>query len=146
MSFSFLLLSLPRISCVLSLAFLGAACVSIHENARTVSEGTPENKLELKSFRVVQEEAIQRVQWETQDELACDHFIVERRIGQASFQALAQVRGDAMAVTPRRHEFVDSTLIQGLAQYRLRQVDVDGLVHVGPITEVKQPQPLVATR
>lgn len=94
----------------------------------------------------MQEEAIQRVQWETQDELACDYFIVERRLGQASFRALVQVPGDAMTVTPRQHEFVDSTSIQGPAQYRLRQVDLDGLVHVGPIMEVKRTHPLVATR
>ncbi|MBC6988410.1 hypothetical protein [Hymenobacter sp. BT491] len=129
----------------------GTACASIHERAYAVQEQPeeshqPENQLELLRFRLVPDASGQRVQWVTPDELACSYFVVERRTEQGAFQALGRVPGDAMAVSARSHEFVDTTPVQGRAQYRLRQVDLDGLVHTGPVLETMPSSTIFAAR
>lgn len=142
-------LSLPLLSRMLgavSLVALSTACVSVYENVRSFSDDSLQTKLELRSFFIVPELAVQRLQWETNDELACAYFVVERQVGSAPFKVLAQVPGDPMAVTPRHHEFVDFAPAAESARYRLLQVDLDGLVHVGPALDAKLASAPMAAR
>ncbi|WP_375437883.1 hypothetical protein [uncultured Hymenobacter sp.] len=146
MTFSLSLPLLPHVLCAISLVTLSTACVNIHENARASLESIPETKLELRHFSVLAEGTTQRLEWETNEELACAYFVVERQVGQAAFKEIAQVLGDPMAVTPRHHAFVDATPAAGSVHYRLLQVDLDGLVHTGPTLETKLDSPYFAIR
>jgi hypothetical protein len=148
MAFSTVFRYFRQSSYVLVAATLSTACASVHENV-SVAPQAPEVQLaslHLLNFQLVPEASTQRVQWETADEFACSYFVVERSTDQGSFQEVGRVPGDPMVVSARRHEFVDVAPSTKPAQYRLRQVDLDGLVHTSMVLQARPINQALATR
>jgi hypothetical protein len=148
MVFSTVLRYFRQLSLALLVASLSTACASVHENV-FIAPTAPETQvasLELLNFRLIPEASKQHVQWETADEFACSYFVVERSTDEGTFQEIGRVPGDPMAVSARHHEFVDTTPSATSAQYRLRQVDVDGLVHTSKVLQAPSLDRALATR
>lgn len=64
--------------------------------------------------------------WETAAETNNRHFVVERDTSGSGFQALAEVPGAGNSDQPIAYTWLDAQPFNGLAYYRLRQVDLDG--------------------
>ncbi|HEU4470795.1 MAG TPA: T9SS type A sorting domain-containing protein [Flavisolibacter sp.] len=81
--------------------------------------------LRFLSFAAINREQWTDLQWETADEVATSHFVVERSADARSWTALGQVNSRNL---PGRqvYQFRDSLPLNGPAYYRLRQVDIDG--------------------
>ncbi|UOQ76237.1 hypothetical protein MUN84_16850 [Hymenobacter sp. 5516J-16] len=111
------------------------SCASGYQQPQVVSNSlrTPEvAPMELNSFSVAPAAQAVELHWETVAELGCAYFTVERSTDNISFTTIGQVPGDDMAIAPTTHEFTDRQPLTTTAYYRLRQVDLNGIVHAGP--------------
>lgn len=70
-----------------------------------------------------------RLNWETQSESNNSHFMVERSADGAVFEALGQVEGAGNTAHKQQYAFWDDQPLDGVAYYRLQQVDLNGESH-----------------
>jgi uncharacterized protein (TIGR03790 family) len=73
-----------------------------------------------------------RLSWTTVSETQCYGFEVQRRSGAAEpFVSIpgSFVAGNGTTVEPHDYSWVDTTRFEGTADYRLRQIDMDGTWH-----------------
>ncbi|GGG59034.1 hypothetical protein [Hymenobacter glacieicola] len=150
--FSFIDLYSPvsgnKLGKILLVVLAGAlqSCASGYKQPQAISNSlrTPEvAPMELNRFSVAPAAKAVELQWETVAELGCAYFIVERSPDNISFTAIGQVPGDDMAIAPTTHEFTDRQPLASMTYYRLRQVDLNGVVHAGP-TRTYDAQPGVS--
>lgn len=83
-----------------------------------------------------------RLDWRTISEVNNYGFYVQRRAGtETEFADLPDsfVPGHGTTTVPQHYTFVDHTATVGLLAYRLRQVDLDGLVHYSDPIAVSGP-------
>jgi len=67
--------------------------------------------------------------WQTAQELNSSGFEVQRQIGSGSWQVIAFIPSQAMkgtSTSPLTYTYVDNNNANGVTQYRLRQIDIDG--------------------
>ena len=64
--------------------------------------------------------------WSTASEKNSMVFVVERSADGRQFQSIGEVEAAGVSTTLRHYQFVDAHPLEGLAYYRLRQVDYDG--------------------
>ncbi len=64
--------------------------------------------------------------WDTANEIMTDHFEVERASGDTAFVPIGTLPGAGWSNTMQHYELTDPQPLQGVNQYRLKQVDVDG--------------------
>jgi hypothetical protein len=76
------------------------------------------------------------VEWATAQEQQSDHFVVERSIG-ASFRTIATVSAAGNSSSVRTYSYMDADPPAGIAQYRLRQVDLDGHYRYSAVASVR---------
>lgn len=82
--------------------------------------------------------------WETATEANNDYFTVERSVDGIHFEPLVHIDGAGNSNELLRYSFVDEAPVQGLAYYRIKQTDFDGifdysLVLPVDILDVKDP-------
>jgi acetyl esterase/lipase len=65
--------------------------------------------------------------WRTVSEGRSVGFVVERSVGNAEWKNLGFVPGHSNTSTPRDYHFEDAQLLPGSYQYRLKQLDTDGV-------------------
>ncbi len=88
------------------------------------------------TFRASQNEVL--VSWKTLSETANYGFEIERKVeGESTFTMLPAgfVPGHGTVLVPQEYEFADRCPVAGRAQYRLKQIDLDGTVYYSePVT------------
>ncbi|MBF9141545.1 T9SS type A sorting domain-containing protein [Hymenobacter properus] len=95
--------------------------------------------VELTVFEATAKKADAVLTWTTASEKNNDHFVVERSINSTTFVAVGTVRGQGSTTRATEYRFTDAgvgPLTQGVAYYRLKQVDADGTASYGPIRKV----------
>jgi hypothetical protein len=91
----------------------------------------------LVSFEARRVGAAVALNWATASEQRNDHFVVERSLDGASFQALGTVAGHGSSTAAHTYTFIDAQPVAGAAYYRLRQVDSDGTASFSPVVVVQ---------
>ncbi|MEM9327049.1 MAG: T9SS type A sorting domain-containing protein [Bacteroidota bacterium] len=81
--------------------------------------------VELLSFSALSADRAVRLMWATATEINNDYFQVEALIDGA-FQSIGVVGGSGTTASPKHYSFLDTSPVQGINFYRLRQVDYDG--------------------
>lgn len=92
--------------------------------------------LELLDFQAERHEAGVLLSWDTANEIMTDHFEVERSSGHMDFTPIGTLPGAGWSNTMRHYELLDPRPLQGLNQYRLKQVDTDGGHSYSPVRTV----------
>lgn len=82
--------------------------------------------VELLSFQVVAVGERVDVTWSTATELNNEHFLVQRSVNGADWQAIAAIEGAGTSYATRYYRHTDEAPMPGLSYYRLMQVDTDG--------------------
>ncbi|MDU0369772.1 T9SS type A sorting domain-containing protein [Hymenobacter endophyticus] len=74
--------------------------------------------------------------WQTAQELANDHFVVERSADGEKFESVGTVAGRGTTATSQHYRFTDTQPLATVAYYRLRQVDADGTQTLSQVVAV----------
>lgn len=81
----------------------------------------------LDKFSVSNQDCTPFLEWTTLQEINSAYFEVERKLNTEShFQAVAKVNAQGSSAVESRYEFRDESIPNGLYQYRLKMVDLDG--------------------
>ncbi|OWP63790.1 hypothetical protein CDA63_07320 [Hymenobacter amundsenii] len=84
-----------------------------------------------------------KLTWKTAVELNNDRFVVERSFDGTSFVAVGEVKGQGTSSNATTYQLTDARVAakasNGLAYYRLRQVDTDGTASVSEVVTVRFP-------
>ncbi len=94
--------------------------------------------VELVSFTGAWDRQRVRLAWNTASETNNAAFAVERRIADGDWAEVGRRAGAGTVSEARAYTFVDAAVPFAAARlsYRLRQIDLDGTAHVGPVVEV----------
>ncbi|GDX51903.1 hypothetical protein LBMAG27_09500 [Bacteroidota bacterium] len=71
--------------------------------------------------------------WNTQAELNCKYFSVQRSADGSEFSELGKVMGNGTSQISHDYTFIDQSPLCSIAYYRLMQVDENGEIHYTPI-------------
>jgi hypothetical protein len=82
--------------------------------------------VELLDFKAERSADNVLLSWDTANESMSEHFEVERSSGDMIFTPIGMLPGAGWSNTMRHYELTDTRPMQGLNQYRLKQVDTDG--------------------
>jgi hypothetical protein len=82
--------------------------------------------VELMSFEAETARDHVALLWTTQTEQASSHFVVERSADASHFTPIGTVPAAGHSLSTINYHWADEDPMQGLAYYRLRQVDLDG--------------------
>lgn len=94
----------------------------------TIGSGTPNNPLpiELGGFNAILDNSKVKLNWTTITEINNDYFIIERSKNGKSWEQLHKVKGAGNSSQLINYKKTDSSPLEGLSYYRLKQVDFDG--------------------
>jgi hypothetical protein len=93
--------------------------------------------VELLSFTVRNECAVNRIEWSTATETNCDYFLVERSGNGVSYEQARMVKGAGNSSQINNYTVLDESFIaENTIYYRLKQVDFDGkFEYFSPVAE-----------
>lgn len=97
------------------------------------SAGLP---IEVKAFDALKENQTVVCNWVTETERDNDFFTVERSSDGVHFDAIGQMDGAGNSYTPLTYKLYDSSPLNGLSYYRLRQTDFNGNTTLSPVVSV----------
>jgi hypothetical protein len=97
--------------------------------------------VELTSFTASIQSGVVSLNWTTATELNNLGFEVQRRIIESDFENIGFVPGFGTTTEPMSYTFADCNVKQGHYQYRLKQIDFDGLFTYSDIIEVEVAAP-----
>ncbi|MBK9758884.1 MAG: hypothetical protein IPO90_02650 [Flavobacteriales bacterium] len=81
-----------------------------------------------------------RLRWSTASESNSDHFLVDRSSDGQWFEPIASTSAAGNSQQQVDYLYDDQQPLQGISYYRLRQFDLDGAEHTGPVVAVvRQP-------
>ena len=84
--------------------------------------------VELTSFTASAAGRSVNLQWTASTQLNNKGFEIERKSGNADYQAIAFVKGEGTTSEQKTYSFKDQDLKEGKYTYRLKQIDLDGSV------------------
>lgn len=97
--------------------------------------------IELISFTGHEESDHNVLQWQTGSEIDNDYFILERSLNGAAWDSIATIDGAGNSTQVLDYEYRDYDIYDGIAYYRLRQRDFNGMTSVSQIIYiVRTPQ------
>ena len=76
------------------------------------------------------------INWNTEKEENNDRFIVERGTDGINFTGIGLINGAGNRTLPSFYNFSDNEIADGLAYYRIKQVDMDGRVNYSVVIPV----------
>jgi hypothetical protein len=82
--------------------------------------------VELLAFTGEMENETVVLNWATATELNNEKFIIERSSNLSNWEMIGEVAGEGNSVSLINYSFTDTNLLDGIAYYRLRQIDIDG--------------------
>ncbi len=101
------------------------------------------------SFTASRNRDFVNVRWETQTEQQSASFVLERLTGMGGWQTVAVIPSRAAggnSNTPLDYQYTDLNAYKGISQYRIRQVDLDGLSRYSEVRAVRgEAQPVRLT-
>ncbi|MFK7923687.1 MAG: T9SS type A sorting domain-containing protein [Bacteroidia bacterium] len=77
-----------------------------------------------------------QLNWITGTEINNDYFVIEKRLENEEFSAIAKVDGAGFSSTSLDYDFEDSSPMAAVVYYRLQQVDFDGSSDFSDVVEV----------
>lgn len=83
--------------------------------------------VELLSFKATAQAQTVQLLWETALEINNDYFEVQRSVDGINFKKIGEVAGNGTTSELVKYELVDKLPIAGVAYYRLKQVDYNGM-------------------
>lgn len=92
--------------------------------------------VEWTSFRALQNPKSIDLLWTTSTETANEKFVVEESQNGITFQPIGEVAGSATASTANDYKYVVDQPRNGLAYYRLKQIDFDGAFNYSNVVVV----------
>ncbi|GEM_PF-4150300 len=102
----------------------------------SVDEDATPLPVEMLYFLGFQEAESVILNWATATEINNDHFEVQRSIDGQEWQVIGIVDGFGTTSTQQDYSFIDTDPEIGIAYYRLRQVDFDGVFEYSSIVQV----------
>lgn len=81
------------------------------------------------------------LQWSTAYEFNNSHFDIQRSSNGIEFITIGTVAGVGNSRTLQTYQFTDYELLRGMAYYRIRQVDFDGMSDYSKVITVASPTP-----
>jgi hypothetical protein len=82
--------------------------------------------VELVNFTADVDDEKVTLHWKTASELNNDYFEVQRFINQEEIKVIGRINGQGTTNETNEYEFADMWPVNGVAYYRLKQVDLDG--------------------
>ncbi len=82
--------------------------------------------IELLSFRGLAKENGNLILWETATEIDNDYFNVQRSFDAQNFETITTIKGQLNSTTVTSYDYLDLVPSNGIAYYRLIQVDLNG--------------------
>jgi type IX secretion system substrate protein len=92
--------------------------------------------VELTSFSGSVSENIVTLNWQTETEINNYGFEIERRAEESEWQKMGFVEGHGNSNSPKHYSYVDGGFLSGKYQYRLKQIDNNGIFEYSNIIEV----------
>ncbi|MCK6616153.1 MAG: T9SS type A sorting domain-containing protein [Cyclobacteriaceae bacterium] len=85
------------------------------------------------------------LRWATEKEEGFDKFVIQRAVGNLSFEDLGEIQGAGYDIySLRKYEFTDDHPLLGTNYYRLKAVDVDGsFEYFGPVSVLYQGERII---
>ncbi len=105
-------------------------------NLQTVKVNTQPFPIELGDFYGEKFQDEVQLSWLTMSEINNDYFVVERSIDGQAFEAIGEIVGAGTTEDMQIYSFTDRDLRIGTHQYRLRQVDFDGVTSYSPVIKI----------
>jgi hypothetical protein len=97
--------------------------------------------IELIAFTGHEEPDHNVLQWQTGTEIDNDYFVVERSVNGGAWDSIATVDGAGTSTQVLDYEYHDAAIYDGIAYYRLRQRDFNGMSTISQIIYiVRSPQ------
>ncbi|MDF7819570.1 T9SS type A sorting domain-containing protein [Runella sp. MFBS21] len=75
--------------------------------------------------------------WQTSEEISNQRFEIERSLDAKSFEKIGAIEGKGTISIAQNYSFLDSSPLQGLNYYRLKQVDFDGKYSYSVIRDIR---------
>ncbi|MFH0736404.1 MAG: T9SS type A sorting domain-containing protein [bacterium] len=106
-------------------------------------EGSISVPVELTSFAAVSTSAGVRLDWSTATETNNKGFEIQRSADNTSFEDISFVNGNGTTTEKQSYSFVDNSIANGKAYYRLKQIDYDGSYNYSNTIAVDLTLPIV---
>ncbi len=106
-------------------------------------EGSVVIPVELTSFAAVSTTEGVRLNWSTATETNNKGFEIQRSSDNTTFESLTFVDGNGTTAEQHNYSFVDNSIVNGKAYYRLKQVDFDGSYNYSNTIAVDLTMPVV---
>jgi hypothetical protein len=78
--------------------------------------------------------------WVTLNEFNTDQFILEKSQDGIHFTSFGYVPAAGLSSEERQYAYVDGNPFSGISFYRIKEMDIDGLVHYSHIAQVQWSQ------
>jgi PKD repeat protein len=105
--------------------------------AFTITDGCSTTlPVELMSFNATWDESIVNIQWKTESETNSAYFVVEKSGDGKTFSTVETVKGAGNSTVPLNYKISDRHPLEGIAYYKLKQVDYNGHVSYSKIVDV----------
>ena len=89
--------------------------------------------VKLLYFNVIKENDKVQLYWATAAEINNDYFNIEKSLDGKNFKSIGKIIGAGNSQQIISYAFTDSSLLQGLNYYRLKQTDYDGEFSYSPV-------------
>ncbi len=109
--------------------FKATSTITFSERFVTLGSTSENNALpvELISFTANAQAQSVKLNWETASEIDNDYFEVQRSVDGMEFKKIGEVNGNGNTSEAIKYTFEDKLPITGVAYYRLKQVDFNGM-------------------
>ena len=112
----------------------GIPCTTVSNIVHRVEFGVAGLPIELVSFIATSREYVINLNWQTATELNNYGFEIERKTENTDFIKIGFVEGNGTSNTSHSYTYVDKIRTNGKVQYRLKQIDRDGVFkYYGPV-------------
>ncbi len=92
--------------------------------------------VELTTFTAAVNSSGVKLNWETATEVNNYGFAIERKSENTEWKKVAFVNGHGNSNSPKTYSYVDSKVLSGVYQYRLKQIDFDGKFEYSAVVEI----------
>ncbi|MBI3519937.1 MAG: T9SS type A sorting domain-containing protein [Bacteroidetes bacterium] len=98
--------------------------------------------IELISFSASLQGKSIKLSWETSSEINNDYFVIERSINALDWEAVSVIKSLGNSMVSKNYSVYDSSPLEGVSYYRLKQVDLNGRFSHSKIESVSLDSPM----
>ncbi|MBZ0184239.1 MAG: T9SS type A sorting domain-containing protein [Melioribacteraceae bacterium] len=130
---------------ILLIIILLITCIFVNAGIGVGTSSIGALPVELVSFTAFSNSDGIILNWQTATEVNNYGFDIERRIsnleGNGSWEKVGFVEGNGNSNTPRSYSFTENYYLEGIIQYRLKQIDTDGKFKYSEVIEANNTLP-----